>query len=471
MTEDLKLKHLLSRATFGQNTTADFATKTTKHLLKYLLNKKEPHTFIQVITLAEMKALNDADKMASKETKKDIKKQIQQYEFEINWQWWQQMVENPKQLHEKMALFWHGHFACRSNNPYYDQQYLDVIRANAMGNFATLLYEVSKTPSMLQFLNNQQNKKAHPNENFAREVMELFTLGRGNYTEQDVKEAARAFTGYGFNKEAEFVFRDKQHDTSTKTFLGNTGNFNGDDILDIILQNKQCACFIATKVYRYFVNDKIEKENVQQLADVFYKSKYNIKAMMHTLFTATWFYDEKNIAAKIKSPIELLTGMSRVIPITFEDKQSSIFIQRALGQVLLNPPSVAGWSGGLSWIDSSSLLFRMRLPKVIYNDNEIDFSIKETLPEMNESKLGYSVPAPSKITIKKITAQADWKTMCNRFVNSNKKEKDIADFLLLKQPDALSLQLISKVTDNTTAENAIKSIAVEIMSLPEYQLC
>ena len=177
------------------------------------------------------------------------------------------MINSEAQLREKMSLFWHGHFACRVMNIYFQQQLLDIIRENALGNFGDLLHEVSKSPAMLSFLNNQQNKKQHPNENFAREVMELFTMGRGNYTEEDVKEGARAFTGWGFNLQGEFVYRPFQHDNGKKTFLGKTGNFDGDDIIDILLEQKQTAKFISQKIYKYFVNDTPDIEKIEWLAE------------------------------------------------------------------------------------------------------------------------------------------------------------------------------------------------------------
>ena len=186
----------------------------------------------------------------------DQKKLIQQrnrkQNIEVNLNFLQEMVHGEDQLREKMAFFWHGHFATRVVNPKMSAQILNVIRQNALGNFKDLLFAVSKAPAMLSFLNNQQNKKGHPNENFAREVMELFTMGRGTYTEEDIREAARAYTGWAYNKDGEFVERKNVHDNGTKTFLGRTGNFSGDDVLHIILEQKATARFITAKLYRFF---------------------------------------------------------------------------------------------------------------------------------------------------------------------------------------------------------------------------
>src|SRR5262249_34193319 len=196
-------------------------------------------------------------------------------------------------------------------NIFYQQGLLDVIRRNALGNFGDLLKEVSKSAAMLFFLNNQQNRKDHPNENFAREVMELFTMGRGNYTEQDIKEAARAFTGWGANAGGEFVFRKFQHDTGEKTVLGKSGNFDGDNIIDILIENKQTARFITRKIYRYFVNDEVNEAIVDKLANKFYQSNYDISELMKEIFSSDWFYDPKNIGSRIKSPVELIVGIRR----------------------------------------------------------------------------------------------------------------------------------------------------------------
>src|SRR5450432_1595431 len=162
----------------------------------------------------------------------------------------------------------------------YQQRLLDITRTHALGNFGDLLKEVSKSASMINFLNNNQNRKDHPNENFAREVMELFTLGRGHYTETDVKQAARAFTGWGASFNGDFIFRQRQHDDERKTFLGNTGNFNGDDILKIILEQKQTARFITHKIYKYFVNNDIDPDRIEWLANRFYQHNYDIEKLM-----------------------------------------------------------------------------------------------------------------------------------------------------------------------------------------------
>lgn len=465
-----KIKHLYNRAGFGLSVN-DWSIKNNwQKALDDLLNPPVNYRSLQTISLAEVEAAKAKMKTMDKEDKKDLKQILKENVFELNNLWLQEMINSEAQLQEKMALFWHGHFACRSANPYFDQQYLNIIRKNALGNFSTMLREISKTPAMLQFLNNQQNKKDHPNENFAREVMELFTLGRGNYTEQDVKEAARAFTGYGFDKTSEFKFRIQQHDFGTKTFLGKTGNLTGDDILQIILEKNECAYFITKKIYRFFVNDNPDETIVKQLAAHFYASGYNIKSLMKEIFSSDWFYEEKNVAVKIKSPIELIVGLSRTIPIAFEDEQSVLFIQRSLGQVLLNPPNVAGWPGGRSWIDSSSLLFRMRLPQVIYYDKELDFSPKDETPEQGMMRMKMVDDYIKKLVQKKLAAKTDWTSVLQYFSKSSNLTEDISKRVLAKQAAPSAIKCIQLNKDTSSPENEIKSVMIDVLSLPDYQL-
>lgn len=466
-----KIKHLYNRAGFGLSVN-DWQTKSDwKKSLDVLFKSPSNYHSLQTISLAEVEATKAKMRTMRKEDVIDLKKFLKQNVSELNNLWLQEMIDGEAQLQEKMALFWHGHFACRSLNPYFDQQYLDIIRKNSLGNFSVLLNEISKTPAMLQFLNNQQNKKDHPNENFARELMELFTIGRGNYTEQDVKEAARAFTGYGFDKTGEFKFRIQQHDFGTKIFFGKSGSFTGDDILQIILKKNECAYFITKKIYRFFVNDNPDETIVKQLAKHFYESNYDIKGLLKEIFSSDWFYDEMNIAAKIKSPIELLVGLSRTIPIDFENEQSPLFIQRSLGQVLLNPPNVAGWPGGRNWIDSSSLLFRMRLPQVIYYDEELDFSPKEDMPEQGMMRLKMTDEFIKRFVQKKLAAKPDWMKALQYFSSSANIMDDIVKMLLAKPCAASARKCIQNNRDTSSKESEIKSVMIEVMSLPDYQLC
>jgi uncharacterized protein (DUF1800 family) len=377
------------------------------------------------------------------------------------------MINSEAQLREKMSLFWHGHFACRVINIYSQQELLNTIRQNALGNFGDLLREVSKSPAMLSFLNNQQNKKQHPNENFAREVMELFTMGRGNYTETDVKEAARAFTGWGFNIKGEFVDRPFLHDTANKVFLGKKGNFNGDDIIDIILEEKATARFITQKIYRYFVNEDVDDNKVELLSEGFYQSNYDLNKLMSSIFLSDWFYEEKNIGTRIKSPVELIAGVRRLIPMELEKPEAQLLFQRVLGQVLFYPPNVAGWPGGKNWIDSSSLLFRMRLPQILTNADQFLIRAKDD-DDVMMGREGLD----NKPKANQINATIDWDSVLKVFKqvpkeNLGKKVNEI----ILQTKSSINENVLKRYIDNTSREGFIKSTMIELMSTPEYQLC
>ena len=254
----IKNQHLLWRSAFGPmaENAASLDTISQKELWALLV--KTSAKTVEKIEVTKnpadeyMMGMSDPKEIQKKMDDPDLKKKLREKSRDdlktLNIRWLETLVNSEAQLREKMSLFWHGHFACRIQNSYFSQELLHIVRTNALGSFADMLKAVSKSPAMLQFLNNQQNKKSHPNENFAREVMELFTMGRGNYTENDVKEAARAFTGWAFEPRGGFVFRKFQHDDGSKTFLGKTGNFDGDDILNMLLENKQTANYISRKI-------------------------------------------------------------------------------------------------------------------------------------------------------------------------------------------------------------------------------
>lgn len=477
----IKNQHLLWRAAFGPmaENAADLENISQKQLWKLLIktSSKKPEKIVIASGLFDgmMKGVQDIVKLQklTAEQKKAIRQQSRDGLKSLNQRWLQEMINSEAQLRERMSLFWHGHFACRVINIYFQQELLDIIRNNATGNFGELLRAVSKSSAMLQFLNNQQNRKQKPNENFAREVMELFTMGRGNYTEQDVKEAARAFTGWGFNLQGEFIFRKNQHDDGSKTFLGETGNFEGDDIIDIILKQKITAVFITKKIYRYFVNDNPNEEKVALLAERFYKSDYNLAILMEDIFTSDWFYDDKNIGTKIKSPIDLLAGIRRLLPMELEDDNMQLLFQRALGQILFYPPNVAGWPGGKNWIDSSTLMLRLRIPQILTADEAVNINPKSDddvmMGQMTEEKKA----AQLKKGFGKMTgATVDWEAVAKVFAKQAREKllPVISETVLQASSFSINAMMV-KYINNDSRENYIKSAIVHLMSTPEYQLC
>lgn len=450
-----KNKHLLLRAGFGAN------LSQIKNLDQVSLTEiwKKLATNDPLIPIQLKEAGPDFDyQQLSKmdaEMKKEIQKKNRRSNLEINLKFLNQMVHSEDQLREKMAFFWHGHFATRVVNSRFNLQLLNTIREKSLGNFGDLLKAVSQSPAMLQFLNNQQNKKGHPNENFAREVMELFTLGRGNYTEKDVQEGARAFTGWSFLPDGSFFERPRQHDFGPKTFLGKTGNFDGNDALNIILEQKGTAKFIVTKIYKFFVNEKINTGIIEHLSDQFYDSKYDIKKLMTEIFTSKWFYNEENIGTKIKSPIELMAGIMRTLPMELEKPENLIVYQKLLGQMLLYPPNVAGWPSGNSWIDSSTLMLRLQIPQIWSGLRPLELEAKTD----DDVEMGLKNNQMRNKGFKNPNIIIDW-----NLVESTFKNKNISDYLL--QTKSSNEKIIDQFSDSS-----LKLKIINVMSTPEFQLC
>ena len=468
----VKIEHLFQRAGFGATPAQmkEFGEKSPEKALKFLLTDSEKinqlviidEEIAMVMKKKTLRNMLDRKSLPAEEIKEQIKEYREQL-TDLNFSWVKNMASGESMLREKMTLFWHGHFACRLRQPLLVQVQNNVIRENALGKFSDLLLAISKDPGMLQFLNNQQNKRDSPNENFAREVMELFTLGRGNYTEKDIKEAARAFTGWGANPKGEFVFRTNQHDDGEKTFQSKTGNLKGEDILNIILQNPKTSTFICTKIYRYFVNEIVDYQIIEQMTKRFRSTDYDIKDLMEYIFKSDWFYKQENIGTRIKSPVELLVGLQRNFGIQFERKQPVLFIQKSLGQILFYPPNVAGWSGGKNWIDSSTLMTRMKLPELIFKDSEITFNPKDE-GDVNTENLSKK--------IKQMQANIDWSAFQNNFPTQNPQEllNKLDAYLLSRPLSAQQKSIILGKSEGKTSLSLLQNIAQSIASLPEYQL-
>ena len=277
--------------------------------------------------------------------------------------WLHRILNTARPLEEKMTLFWHNHFATANSkvaNPPFMSAQNALFRANALGNFRDLLYGVSRDPAMLRWLDSNSNRKASPNENYARELMELFTMGVGTYSEEDVRESARAFTGWFFDRNRGFVFNRNQHDFGPKTFLGRSGEWDGDDIVNIILEEPVTAEFMARKFFRFFVHDQPTPSTIARLADVFRGSDYSTRDLMRTLLTSPEFSSDEAYHAVIKSPIEYLVGTMKTIGVGEYSPQVVGQLQR-MGMALYNPPDVSGWNWGADWIGAATLLERLNL--------------------------------------------------------------------------------------------------------------
>jgi uncharacterized protein (DUF1800 family) len=468
----INIKHLYSRAAFGISYPElhELGKKRLAKAVDQLFNLPGQDSALQSISMEEYRAqqqvlasLNGKKEQSPEEKlqREQITKLRNEKSRSLNIQWVQQMITTQNPLLEKMTLFWHGHFACRSNNPFFSQQLNNIQRANALGNFRTLLIEVSKSPAMLEYLNNQQNRKGKPNENFARELLELFTLGRGNYSETDIKEAARSFTGWTYNKTGEFEFSLRVHDDKEKTVFGQTGNFDGEAIIDIILSKPETAAFISRKLYIFFVNDSPNEAHINEIADHLYQHKYDISSVMRKIFTAGWFYLDSNRGNKIKAPVEFLVNLSRTFQVTYHKPQILIQLQSSLGQYLFNPPNVAGWPGGKNWIDSSSLMLRLKIPSLVLNDGILDFDGKAD-PEDEAVIALNKTPKPRPVK-SYINAEANWTSFLSS-LPAGLKQEELAAFLL--EP-ALNQKITTLVRQNKNFKNTV----IAVTSMPEYQLC
>jgi uncharacterized protein (DUF1800 family) len=480
-----KNQHLWWRAGFGPpaDQVRELSKEKPENLFHSILraSEKKPELFdvadqeLRALVMEDQQMFSGKRASLKPEERQMIRKQSVQDIAKLNIRWLQEMTESQAQLREKMSLFWHGHFASKTINIIYDQALLNVIRENALGNFRDLLFNVSKTASMIQFLNNNQNKKGHPNENFARELMELFTIGRGHYTETDVKESARAFTGWGTTFQGDYNFRPRQHDEGIKTFFGKTGNLTGEDVLDILLAQKQTAQFITRKIYRFFVNEIIDEEKVNVLAARFFDSGYDIQGLMVNIFTSSWFYDQKNIGSQIKSPVLWMVGMRRQLPMEIQDPAVQLILERLLGQVLFAPPNVAGWPGGKHWIDSSSLMLRLQIPHIIFQSDAILSHPKDD----DDVMMGMRDQALAK-NIKKLRTPGTQffraKILWDEYIKNFDETKETAIYdavrdVLLQRVMPMNENDMIKYIDEGSREKRIQSITIRLMGTPEYQLC
>jgi hypothetical protein len=279
--------------------------------------------------------------------------------------WWaERMLTTPRPLEEKLTLFWHGHFATGANkvrDARMMRQQNDMLRRRASGRLRDLLAGILEDPAMLVFLDNGENIKAHPNENFGRELLELFTMGVGNYSERDVREAARAFTGWT-NDVLAFKFDREQHDFGPKTFLGATGPFNGTEVIDRILEQPVTGEFVAGKIYRYFVREDVTPAVRTELGRQFKASGYQLKPLLERIFLSKDFYAPPSVGTQIKSPVVLVVSTYKKLGLrqlpTIPDFGR---LTGSLGQTLFDPPNVAGWAGGRTWITPATLLQRGNL--------------------------------------------------------------------------------------------------------------
>jgi uncharacterized protein (DUF1800 family) len=471
--------HLLNRAGFGGRPAEIEAAvkagleKTVEQLINFESEpeastnpdwaKADPEKF------KRLREYRDADPEKRKQMQRMQQREQRERIVELRQWWLQRMVSGRRPLQEKLTLFWHGHFATSAQkvkDAYLMWKQNDIFRRNAAGNWLTMLEQVSKDPAMLLWLDQAQSRKEHPNENFAREVMELFALGEGNYTERDVTEAARALTGWSFERGTqEFTFRPAAHDRGAKTILGRTGNFNGDDVLKIIANQPQSARFIATKLWRFFAEDNPPDAIVNILAAQLQASKLELKPVLRTMFMCEAFYAPSVIRNQVKSPTQWLVSSVRLLERDLPPPMIAMNSMRTLGQELFAPPNVKGWDGGLAWITTNNLLSRYNMSAyLVLGENPMlpppGKGKKPARPRERRFRPG----APTQVT--KIFSDEERSTkpklvagLERRFIQGPLKERQqraLVDYL-----DGLG---------SLDEEDILHAIRL-VMSTPEFQLC
>ena len=373
-------EHLLNRAGFGAGPEeiAEAVTRgraaTVERLLDVPYGAKDAPRFERrpIPPRTSRKAVTDtrpsltkeeADKVVQKSNNDAEAADLKQLHDFRSW-WVERMIRSEAPLREKVTLFWAGHFTSSQRdvrNSLHMVMQNEFLRDEALGSFRTLLHGIAKDPAMLRYLDNNRNRKGKPNENFAREVMELFSLGEGNYGENDVKEAARAFTGWNF-RDDRFVLDAANHDFGEKTLFGRTGRFGGENVIDLLLEHPASTRFVAGRLLGFFVHHAPPTEMVDRYADLLRKHDWNIAPVLRALFNDPDFYRPEFVGSRILGPIEFGVASARRMP---GDRKAPgwllAFAADGMGQSLLAPPNVRGWEGGDAWMTSSSLLARGNL--------------------------------------------------------------------------------------------------------------
>lgn len=370
-------RHLLNRTGFAANAPeiAAFAPLTREAAVDRLLgwSTAAPVVAAPVWTRQPYErpprpaSLSDAER-------KDYQRRLISEGRDLKAWWMAQMLTTPSPLTEKMVLFWHNHFTSslrKVRMPLLMYRQHMTLRRHALGNFGELLQAMARDPAMLIYLDGVASRKGQPNENFARELMELFTLGEGHYTEQDVKEAARAFTGWSIDREnGEFLFRPAWHDDGDKTVLGVRGAHDGQAVLAILLARPQTAEFIVAKLWREFISNDPDRNEVRRIAGVFRGSGYDLRTVLRELLISDAFYAPRHRASLVKSPVDIVVGTLRQFHMTVADPLPYALTVGRLGQDLFAPPNVKGWPGGEAWINATTLLSRRQFLEAVLRSSE-----------------------------------------------------------------------------------------------------
>lgn len=444
-------KHLLSRALFG------YSRKDLETALSTSLNN-----FVDNFLLANVPEPTPPGTWINDRPDGNAPNGTRNNEM-IAW-WYGLMAREGTSMREKMVLFWHNHYVSEYDKVNYPQILYwqnKLFRDNAFGNFRQLTKLVTTDPAMLIYLDGQLSNRNAPNENYARELMELFTIGIGHYTETDIKQAARALTGWQVNYDngIKSVFNRNRFDNTNKTFMGQTGNFGYEEIVDILFTKDETAKFLCRKLYKEFVCTTIDESFITEMANVFRNAKYELKPLLSFLFKSDHFYKPEFIGTKIKSPVELLVGTVKAFDIATPDLNYMRDAARGVQQILFDPPNVKGWTGQRNWISTNTFPLRNQYTDAIVNNRRVT-----------------GANLTSRLTM--LTYARSYRSAENaaQFV------QDVVDlmyqFPVSKQrQDSLLLTLLSGTiaanwsTFTPQAEQRIQQFFRTLMRTPEYQLC
>ena len=492
--------HLAARAGFGESPsrleqwTRQGMEATIQELLHPDNDTTAPPTSMVPNQFAELREqVQDATSPDEKvQARRTLRQAANRQFFDlINW-WTQRMLTTPAPLVEKMALFWHGHFATSAlkvRSPYKLWQQNETFRRHALGNFAMLTKAISRDPAMMVYLDLQTSQSQHPNENFARELMELFTLGEGNYSEPDIKESARAFTGYRIDPFEQFRFVRNQFDGGAKTFLQQTGNWNGDQIIDIILKQPAAAKFISGKLWKFFAYEDPDSQLIDKLAELF-RQNYEIRPLLETIFSSEEFYGQQAQDAIVKSPVQYVVQSGRTLGVNLPGGRTLFAVYRRLGQVPFYPPNVKGWDGGKSWINTATLTFRYQLARQLVLGirlvNEQPAKAPLPSPSAQPSPIAQASPsaeAKPATQMASLTAQNAVRLpalQVDQLITAeDRKDPEVAvrkiyarAFQTTPDPQLFDRILdVAKLKPLPLADDAIRDLVALIMMTPNYQVC
>ncbi len=486
-------RHLLWRAGFGgtPRQIQALASWGPERAVEYLVNFDQvpgegvkdgtfdkdimhPPTAEERAAQAEARKNRDEEKLQQLQAERQKRERRDRVQIGEMQKWWlKRMIETPRPLEEKMTLFWHGHFATNYRtieNSYHMFMQNEMFRKHAVGNFSNLMFGIIRDPAMIAYLNNNDSRKGKANENLAREIMELFSLGIGSYTENDIKEGARALTGYTFNDDA-FTFNKGNHDDGEKTIFGKRGKFDGDGFVKLILEQPAVSNYITRKLYHFFVHElppleraedsKLDasiRGSMRDLASTFLRSKYEVRPVLKRLFLSEHFYSPAFMNEQIKGPAQVIVGAMRSLDTPVRDLSILNDALDLMGQNILFPPSVKGWDGGRTWINTSTLYVRQ---------NIMAFLITGKRPQ------GYD-PSAETERYDPMPLLSELKTAEPAAMSDPVKVVDYLLKLTLGSTPARAqeplLSFLAK-NGNQLGSDHVRGLLLLITAMPEYQLC